>query len=355
MDKSQKTLHDFIDEDTHLSLLDALRSTIDSYNDAQATLQTTRTSFDESLKAVDLATQVVDELQSKSPKPSAEDEGPDRDSIPELFHSLTTHATETASLLQSLISHYDLCITALKHTEGGGEAARAATNSEADTTIKTDNSPIEESLYRNKIREPISEEERLEMLAVLENDAQEVDDVLLEIRERLSEMEMHGTQLSSWASRARKAHVGLQCVLQLLREIGEELPTHINAAKTFRSSWAELQEDIISKTEELNSLAVFYDNFIASYASLLREVERRQMVDKKMNKIAERARKDIEALYREDADMRGQFFKDVGEYLPKDIWPGLMDEPKRWEIRQMMGHDVMSDEQQNDNEDEIVQ
>ena len=192
---------------------------------------------------------------------------------------------------------------------------------------------IEDSLYEPTHREPMSEEERQEMLSVLDNDAQEVEDVVHEIRDRLSEMETQITLLSTHASRAKKAHKGLKNVLSLLRKAGDEMPGHITAAKTFRSTWAHLREEITSKTEEVVSLAGFYESFSASYASLLREVERRRMVEGKMKKVADRARKEIQALYREDVDMREQFVREVGEFLPRDIWPGLIDAPRKWEIR----------------------
>lgn len=237
-----------------------------------------------------------------------------------------------ATSLQQLISHYDLCITALKHTEGGGEAARAATSS---TTADTQHDPEapEESLYRSKHREPISALERTEMLTVLQNDAIEVEDVVHEIGARAAEMEVQLTHLSSHASTARKAHIGLKKVLDMLRTVGDQLPSHVQAARSFRSTWSTLQESIIARTEELASLTTFYESFSHSYTSLLREVERRAMVEGKMRKIADRARKEIEALYAEDVDMRGQFVKDVGEFLPRDIWPGLVDKPGRWEVR----------------------
>lgn len=321
-----KTLHDFIDESSHTGLLDRLRSLIDAYNDAKAVLYSSQHAIQESLQSLARV------LASINPPPDTSDDAEPRTTAA-LFHSLTAHATETASLLQSLIAHYDLCVTALKHTEGGSEAAREAadstTNAEDQDTAET---IIEESLYHNKIREPISTEERIEMLNILDNDAQEVEDVVHEISERLSEME---TQLGLLADKAKSAtsqHVTLSRVLNDMKQVGETLPHHITTARDFRTTWSGLRHEIASKTEELSSLSTFYDSFVHSYASLIREVERRKMVESKMRKIADRAKRDLEALYAEDVDMREQFLREVGEYLPRDIWPGLVDAPRRWEI-----------------------
>lgn len=341
-DKPTKTLHDFVDESTHLDLLESLRATIDSYNDAQADFLRTRETLDDSLREVDGHLTVVEEHGT-----TRENSGEAAVSVPDLFTSIATHVSEAASLLQSLISHYDLCITALKHTEGGGEAAREAANSPSVHTqldsANPGNAAVEESLYVEKIREPISAEEREEMLSVLDNDAQEVDDVVLEIKERLAEMETQGAQISTCANSARKAHKALKLVLEGLRKAGDALPSIIDTAKGFRLRWAELKAQMATKTDEVVSLTTFYESFLASYASLVREVERRKMVESKITRIAERTRKEIDALHAEDADMRDQFVREVGEYLPRDIWPGLTEAPRRWEVRSVIASDLEHD------------
>jgi len=337
-----KSLHDFVDEATHTGLLDSLRGTIDSYNTAQGSLQTTRLALEDSLRNLHNELKSIDDLQRQDNAAYTTTDlslSDDPASQSSAFHSLTTHASELASLLQSLISHYDLCITALKHTEGGSEAARAATSSTSNPasdplTSTADESP-EASLYRNKVREAISTSERDEMIHVLVTDAAEVDDVVLEIRDRSTSMEVLLSSLQTRAQSSRTVHKKLQSVLSQLATQGNELPSHVSAARSFRQTWSELRGSIEDQTAELVSLTGFYESFIASYASLLREVERRRMIDAKMTKIAERARREMQALYAQDVDMREQFLKSVGEYLPRDIWPGLVERPARWEIKRV--------------------
>lgn len=350
-DDADKTLYDFIDESTHLTLLDHLRDHIDSYNAAQRVLQDSQTAFDDHLTLLDKALHDVDRPNPSLPQSGlrdqdeeqgqhSEDGGEHRESMSLLFHTLTGHAAETASLLQSLISHYDLCTTALKHTEGGGEAARNAT----DLANPPDTQGVEESLYKEKHREPMSEDERHEMLMVLENDAQEVDDVVLEIRDRLSEMEAQLYHLEAMTSSTRRRHSLLSRVLNLLRKIGNELPSYIAAARIFTTAWVSLKEDILQKTSDLVELTDFYDNFVSSYASLLREVSRRAAVENRMKRVAEKARREIEALYNEDLAIRDEFVKHLGEYLPRDIWPGLVETPNRWEVRPVPGQREIREE-----------
>jgi len=341
-----KSLHDFIDEAAHTTLLDSLRSTIDSYNTAQGSLQTTRLTLEESLRALQDDLNTIDHLHRQDNAAYAStnlSSSNDSSSIPSIFHSLTTHATEMASLLQSLISHHDLCITALKHTEGGSEAARAATsNPIPDPLTATAEESPEASLYRNKARPPISTSERDEMVNVIVTDAAEVDDVVLEIRDHGATMESLLSSLETRAQGSRTVYKKLQSVLSQLSTLGDELPSHVAAARSFRQTWSTLRATIEAQTAELVALTGFYDSFIASYASLLREVERRRMIDAKMRKIAERTRREMQALYAEDVDMRQQFLKDVGEFLPRDIWPGLEERPVRWDVKEVVEDEVES-------------
>jgi autophagy-related protein 17 len=313
---SQKTLHDFIDEDTHLNLIESLRSTIDSHKAAEVDFQRSQDSFDDQIRVLDAAVDDADQATENQDGTSL---------IPPLFHALTTHATEMASLLSSLVAHYDLCTSALKHTEGGGEAARQANPSSAY------DSP-EDSLYKNLPLGSLNEHERQEMLAVVDNDAQEVEDVTLEINERLSEMETTLDQLQSYSQAIRLRHKLLNRVLDLLRTLGGSLPMFIAAAKLYGNNWNTLKDTLIAKAEELASLTDFYDSFVTSYASLLEEVNRRHAVESRMQRIADKARREIAALYKEDVAMREDFVRETGEFLPRDIWPGLTDAPRRWEI-----------------------
>lgn len=312
----QKTLHDFIDEDTHLNLIESLRSTIDSHKAAENDFQCSQDSFDDQIRTLDLAIEDADQ---------ATENQDDTSLVPPLFHALTTHATEMASLLSSLVAHYDLCTSALKHTEGGGEAARQADSSSASEAP-------EDSLYKNLPLGPLNEHERQEMLAVVDNDAQEVEDVMLEIGERLSEMETTLDQLQAYSQAIRLRHKLLNRVLDLLRALGGGLPIFIAAAKLYGNNWNTLKETLLAKAEDLTSLTDFYESFVTSYASLLEEVNRRHAVEARMQRVADKARREIAALYKEDVAMRDDFVREMGEFLPRDIWPGLTDAPRRWEI-----------------------
>ena len=122
-------------------------------------------------------------------------------------------------------------------------------------------------------------------------------------------------------------------MLTHLRNLNTAIPSHVSSAKTFTTTWLRLKTSILAKTEDLTSLTSFYSSFITSYASLLQEISRRAQVEKQMKKVADRARKEIEGLYNADVELRREFLDEVGEFLPRDIWPGLVESPRRWEIR----------------------
>lgn len=339
--QKQKTLYDFVDEANHEDLLASLRTLIDSFNDSRADLDDNIARFDASIARIVEAVQNESEADGSNPpsKITPYDEPPLP--IPALFHDMESHAAEMAVLLQSLISHYDLCVSALKHTEGGGEAAREAVLA-ADNAAVAKNAlsgpGVEESLYAGiTVPDPMDATERAEMLRVLENDAAEVEDVVGELRERGSEIEGLYGQLSTRAESARKAMRGLRRAVEGMHAVKDALPVYLDAVSGFKEGWSNLRAAMQGKTQELVGLCGFYEQFWSGYKKLLREVDRRAAVEAQMVKVAEKARRDLEKLYEADREAREEFVEEVGGFLPGDIWPGLAERGSRWEVREIGG------------------
>lgn len=309
---------------------------MDLYEAAQKTYYKSQAEFDQSLTTLGKALRRAEDASSRTVRrqqssiTQGQEDAGNSQIIPDTFHSLTAHATESASLLQSLIGHYDLCSTALKHTEGGGEAARAAAaESAADPAMEA----TDQSLYDGaKAREPITLEERTEMTTVIENDAQEVDDVVFEIGERISDMESHLSQISNHTVSARTCHTYLAKVLQLLHNIGHRLPAYIAAANTFNLTWSQLEEEMKHKMSELGAVTGIYEGFLASYALLLKEASRRATVEAKMKKILDKARREVDVMADHELESRRRFYGDISEFMPRDLWPGLEEAPTRWDF-----------------------
>jgi autophagy-related protein 17 len=330
-DGQQKTLYDFVDEANHEDLLASLRNLIDTFNDSRADLDDSLARFDDSIASIVDAVQGTDDDSHGSNPPSKitpYDEPPL--SIPALFHDMESHAAEMATLLQSLISHYDLCVSALKHTEGGGEAAREAVRATEDMAAAKNAAGVEESLYGATIPDPMDADERAEMLRVLENDAAEVEDVVGELRERGGEMEGLYAQLNLRAEIARRSMSGLRRAVEIMRTVKSALPVYLDAINGFGEGWENVRLTMQGKTQELVGLCGFYEQFWSGYKKLLREVDRRVAMEAQMVKVAEKARADLNALAEADREAREDFVDEVGGFLPGDIWPGLAERGSRW-------------------------
>ena len=338
--KNGKTLLSFIDTSKHESLQESLRAQIDEFNTAKADLSSSLETFSSHIHV--LHSMLTPAPPSPDPpellRPALYDEP--APAIPQLFHTITENASTMASLLQSLVSHYDLCVTALKHTEGGGEAARRAVQQQqkSDSPTASDTLPksqqnLEESLYRKDHASSISPEERKEMLTVLEHDSAELDDVISELTSHATDLESAFDQLSTRARKARERDKTLRRVVTMLREMHAiHLPSHQHSLRTFEQDWSRIRSVIVSSTAQLSDLSAFYADFLAGYKKLLREIERRKAAENQMRRIAEKAEREIGRVYEADAEAREGFMREVGGVLPGDLWPALLVPARRWGV-----------------------
>ena len=325
-----KTLYDYVDETRFQGILASLHALIDRYNDVRAEFSGTIDGFDEDIKT--MTDSLLKPVRNSGPKDKVTiyDEPPP--SIPELFHRMEDHAAEMASLLENLVSHYDLCVTALKHTEGGGEAAKAAVQQADELTIKT--APgAEESLYRKKVAVPISEHERAEMLAILQTDALEVDDVAADLKDHSEGLEKAFESLTQHAGVARTSYTTLRRVLASLHDVKATMPQHVLSSKIFREAWQSIQSDILGKTQELLLLAEFNEGFLTTYSKVLEEAHRRQTAATQMKKVAEKAKRELLRLHTADREMRADFEDAFGGFIPRDLWPMMREGASAWNIR----------------------
>lgn len=329
---TQQSLYDFVDASGVTDLTSALHACIDRTNEAQTELVNSNTSFDEYLNAISAA---LGALPAPSPinKTNGESMADEEPSpIPSLFQSLEDHATEMATLLQSLVTHYDLCVSALKHTEGG---LGAATQAAGDLPAAPNGVKVE-SLHRDADDVgPIREEERLEMIAVIDNDAAQVDDVVAEIRDRAGDMEAKYQEVVDHIEELRVEFRGLNDVIGMLGAVGNDVGTFVKAGAQFMERWDQEKRVIGEKMTELEGVRDFYDGFLGAYDGLLVEIERRRNVKARMEKVAQEAMAKLEKLFQEDVEERESFRLDQGEYLPSDLWPGLVHPPIRFEITKL--------------------
>jgi autophagy-related protein 17 len=226
-------------------------------------------------------------------------------------------------------------VTALRHTEGG---SAAATEAIGDAPVHSDDEFAAPP-------EPMTEEERQEMVAVLVKDAHEVEDVVTEIRERGSEMTFLLNQIENHINHLRNEASALSSILQMISQITGEVKSHIGTSRSFHASWLEdTRPTLLNGIEEWESQREFYERFDLAYAELLVEVSSRRRRHDKAKRKAEEAQKELDRLHTEDERAREQFTFAQGDFLPLDIWPGLRDPPRQYEVRAVATEQDENDE-----------
>ncbi|RDI86721.1 hypothetical protein Vi05172_g3151 [Venturia inaequalis] len=328
----QKYLFDFVDEAGISELEESIKSSIDRFDTARSTFAETCEAFESDLGRLheSLLPQVEEEGQEK-----VHDVDGDTP-IPGLFYALESHATEMATSLEGLVKHYDLCVTALKHTEGGGEAINQAASTEghdqeasALAGLGVDLGKLDETPPK-----PMSEEEMSEMLAVLAKDAAEVEEVVSEIKDQLAEMEDQLAHVEAYLQTLRDTSKRLKHGMVLLKHVAGNVPSYITACAIFQGAWEDEKAVLSEKKEGLEGLKEFYSGFADAYDGLIIEVQRRKHVKKETEKVIKSAMGDLEKLYQADLEERESFRTDQADYIPSDLWAGLVNPPTRFRIVQ---------------------
>jgi autophagy-related protein 17 len=318
------------------------------FDEAQKTFVDTCSSFDEILRSAYETLEADQEDVSKSHGYALEGSSP----VPSFFFSLETHATEVASNLQGLVKHYDLCKAALRNTEGGGEAISKASQEEtANQESKLEGFGL--GITRLDEEAPPEEfaEDKTAMFTIIIQDAREVDDVVDEIKEHLAEMEDQLNRIQAYIDMLRSTSDRLRHTHQMLKQLLDQIPEYVSACAIFQQAWEEEKGILTTRVDEIEGLTEFYTGFAAGYDNLIIEVQRRRKVRRDMEKVVSNALSQIEKMYKSkyrflrskissilthspigEVERRVEFKVEQGEFLPIDIWPGLMNSPIRYEI-----------------------
>ncbi|KAJ5564373.1 hypothetical protein N7513_000615 [Penicillium frequentans] len=351
-EEQTKSLHDFVDERGVEELHAALKSSIDRTNTARADLDTSNREFDDELHAIRKAlrhyrsTTKMDSSRASASSSSSCASEPDLQALstmPSMLRSLEMQAQEMAGLLSSLVRHFDLCVTAVKQTEGGGAAAHSITGdmpAEVGGTSSEGLPNIGEEINANLNAplDPMTDQEYEEMVQVLLNDAPEAEDVVIEIHERINEMEsifeQMGVQRDSLLS---ISDATLQVHRHLSTLASTRLPQYISQAHNFIQVWSEENDRFNSGLTELSDLHSLYDGFLNAYDNLILEVARRNHVRHRVEKVLRDTRNKLNHLYEEDVAARQIFRVEQGDFLPSDIWPGVGQAPMHVEFFRLPG------------------
>jgi autophagy-related protein 17 len=363
-----KSLHDFVDERGVEELHAALKSSIDRTTAAQTQLDSSNHAFDDELLSIKealgtyrAAAKLASSRSSSSPSSSSASNSslPSMSSMPSMLHSLEMHAQEMANLLESLVRHFDLCVTAVKHTEGGGAAAKSITGDMPVGVPVTGRmgSNIEEDINANLNAplDPLSNSEYQEMVNVLFKDAAEAEDVVMEIQDRIGEMESVLENVLAQRDALRSIYNATTDIYQHLSSLGStRLPGYIAQAHNFTRVWHEENDRISGGLADLSDLNSLYNGFLDAYDGLIVEVARRRHVRQRVEKVLRDARHKLDQLYEEDVTARETFRVEKGDYLPSDIWPEIGREPMQIEFRRISGANVQPVNLQSPNEQDAI-
>ena len=248
---------------------------------------------------------------------------------------MVDHSSNMAQLLASLTNHFDMCVTAIRTTEGAVALARRkaaeVTQSQGLDGVSISGVIAEQESNVSGL-EPETAKDRAEMLKVVVQDAGEVDDVVQEIQDRLAEIEHESSLLDEQSARTRQTYTTVLEAYAALGEIGDRLADYMAAEEDFKQRW-ELEKDIVyDKLREMTDLREFYDRYAGAYDSLILEVERRKSVDDKVKSIWKKAQDNVDKLLDADQASREAFRHDVGEFLPTDLWEGMQGPARQWQV-----------------------
>lgn len=344
-DEESKSLHDFVDERGVEELNTAMRDSIDRINSARGDLDTSNREFDDELESIRQAlhryrsaTKLASSRASVSSSSSSASESDLQpvSSMPGMLQSLEEHARKMARNLESLANHFDLCVKVLKHTQGGGAAARSITGDMPTDVSGEGVIKIEETL--DAPQDPITDKEYRDMLQVIINDTPVAEDVVVEFQDRINDME-------SIFEQVMVQHDALISISNATLEVHQHLstlastglPRYISQTHNFTHVWKEENDRINSGLVELFDLHTLYKGFLNAYDNLILEVSRRSHVRKRVEKVLQHTQDKLKHLYEEDVAAREAFRVEQGDFLPSDIWPGIGNAPMQVEFLRVSG------------------
>ncbi|KAL8969577.1 MAG: hypothetical protein Q9197_004260 [Variospora fuerteventurae] len=334
-----KSLMDFVDEGSVDKLLTTIRESANAAQFAHQELLEANRSFSDDIRQIEEILKSPKGQPSESPTPQTHEQPNDEampvSPIPDILQDMEGRSRDMAENLESLVRHFDLCLMAIKQTEGGGDAALQL------TAGLPDGARLEEDVANAP--EPIGDQERQEMLEVLATDADQVEEVVMEIRDHINAMEAQLAAVTAYVAQLDHEYAKVTAAFRLLEKVGSELHAFVAQGQIFVTRWDEEKAKVNERMDELSSLEEFYVGYLGAYDNLLVEIGRRQFMEQQMEKVVQESMRKLDTLYEEDSARRESFRHDYGDFLPMDIWPGLTDAPLQFETRPMDGVERVPD------------
>ncbi|KAF6804789.1 Autophagy-related protein 17 [Colletotrichum sojae] len=340
--EERRNLMDFVDERSVHVMVEALKKSLGELQVrcparlSVAISASIQTSFDgDLLRFDDDLRSLKKTLMAKSLPRKSSDSSSYDPPMPDLLASLVDHSHCMAQLLTSLTKHFDLCVTAVRTTEGGAALARLraaeATQSQGGDAVSISGVIASQESHTPDL-EPATTQDRADMLEIVVSDAAEVDSVVREITDRLHAMEEDHAELTKQADRARDAFFASLDTFAALEDAGGRFAGYVAAEAEFLQRWDDERYVIFQKLGEMDDLRDFYEKYAGAYDNLVLEVERRRAVEDKIRGIWRKAKEGVDRLVEADRRERDTFRQEIGEFIPTDLWPGMDAGMKRYEL-----------------------
>ncbi|MCJ1308366.1 autophagy protein 17 [Agyrium rufum] len=319
-----KHLIDFVDESGVDGLLGRIRDSVTVVSDARHDYEGSNRSMEDELSSIRKTLNTDVGKGDGSLHIASDLESP----VPAILQDMEERVKIMAEDLESLVKHFDLCVTVIKHIEGGGAIARKVAGDLPDGVGQN----LSEALLEPDA-EDIGSEALEEMISIVEKDAGEVEDVVFGTRDHLYEMESQFDSITSHTNHLLHHYAEVSHAFHALEKVESQLPQYVGQGHTLAARWAEEKIKIEDLMDELEELRLFYDGFLCAYDSLIVEVGRRKAMEGHIEKILRDANRKVERLLEEEMAEREAFKVDQGDFLPVDIWPGLMTAPTRYRVQ----------------------
>ncbi|ODQ66682.1 APG17-domain-containing protein [Nadsonia fulvescens var. elongata DSM 6958] len=290
-DYSVLNLRSFVDEDSIEKLRSSIRDAIDQVQESQTNLKLSIVNLSKDLDTFFQSINVLDEPQD--------------DQVRQLHINVADieqNAQAMAMLLESLARHFDQCTKAVE-------------------LMKRDGS--------NNLESEEEREELLELVEVLQSDAEEVNGVLVELDSRLITIEESEMSVTEYLKKANEVYGKAVAIFETFDAFGStSLQNYQIVIQDFDESRKQHNKVFHFLQMEMKSLVEYYDHFLGSYKTMILEIRRRGSYESKLSAIISDAEDKINRVIREEQKSRKSFLDEHGEFLPSDLWPGLSESPQ---------------------------
>lgn len=213
--------------------------------------------------------------------------------ITKLITSNNELETDMASLLESLTNHFDQC-----------------------------------KKGQDLLSKPHSEDQKRELLQVLENDSLELPYVINILNQDYQSLKTNCSHLQSITNKFSIFYNNFTAQFMVrLKLFGEvKLQQGLNIITKKAQRVEILLEKAFEYEQSVVGLIDYYTNFVSSYRSLILEIERRRKINDQVEAAVSRFRKELQSIEEKERTNREDFLIQHADYLPQDIIsPNLLD------------------------------